>query len=70
MKTIIKATALICSSLALQKVSAKESKPTNFIIIFLDDMGNGDLELTGATGYHTPNITRMANEGIRFTSFY
>lgn len=70
MNTIIRTTALVCTSLALQQATAKESKPTNFIIIFLDDMGNGDLEQTGATGYHTPNITRMANEGIRFTSFY
>ncbi len=70
MNTIVKSTALICSTIAFQAVCAKDLKPPNFIIIFLDDMGYGDLEQTGATGYHTPNITRLANEGVRFTSFY
>jgi hypothetical protein len=33
----------------------------NVILIFLDDMGYGDLSLTGVTGYKTPHIDRMAN---------
>jgi arylsulfatase A-like enzyme len=41
----------------------------NVILIFLDDMGNGDLGVTGALDYQTPNIDRMANEGVRFTNF-
>ena len=49
-------------------VQAQES--TNFIVIFLDDMGYGDLTVTGATGYHTPNIDRLCSEGMRFTNFY
>lgn len=43
--------------------------PPNVILIFLDDMGNGDLGVTGALDYQTPNIDRMANEGVRFTNF-
>jgi len=70
MNTIVKSTTIICSTIAFQAVCAKDLKPTNIVIIFLDDMGYGDLEQTGAQGYHTPNITRMANEGVRFTSFY
>ena len=42
----------------------------NVIIIMMDDMGYGDLECYGATPYHTPNINRLAAEGIRFTHFY
>lgn len=42
----------------------------NYVIIHLDDMGYGDLSVTGATGYRTPNIDRLCNEGMRFTHFY
>jgi arylsulfatase A-like enzyme len=42
----------------------------NVILIHLDDMGYGDLSLTGATGYKTPHIDRMANEGLFFTHYY
>ena len=42
----------------------------NIVLIYLDDMGYGDLSLTGASGYHTPNIDKMANEGVLFTHFY
>ncbi|MBK5195214.1 MAG: sulfatase [Proteiniphilum sp.] len=43
---------------------------TNIILIYVDDMGHGDLSLTGATGYKTPHIDRMANEGLLFTHYY
>lgn len=36
----------------------------------MDDMGYGDTEPYGATGYATPNFNRMAKEGMRFTHFY
>jgi len=39
------------------------------IIIFMDDMGNGDLSCTGALEYETPAIDQLAREGIRFTNF-
>lgn len=45
-------------------------KSPNIILIYLDDMGNGDLSLTGATGYTTPHIDKLAGEGLRFTHFY
>ncbi len=45
------------------------NKP-NFIIIFCDDLGYGDLGCFGSKKHRTPNIDRMANEGMRFTSFY
>ena len=46
-----------------------ESRP-NFIVIFTDDQGYGDLGCFGSANIETPNIDRMAAEGIRFTSFY
>lgn len=47
---------------------AAEEKP-NFIIIFTDDQGYGDLGCFGSTKIKTPHIDRMAKEGCKFTSF-
>ena len=48
----------------------KASRKPNVVIIFMDDMGYGDPECYNGTGYHTPNINRLAAEGMRFTNFY
>jgi len=40
------------------------------IVIFIDDMGYGDVGFNGATGPKTPNLDRMAAEGMKFTDFY
>jgi arylsulfatase len=45
-------------------------RPPNVVLVFTDDMGYGDLACYGAKGVRTPNIDRMAQEGMRFTSFY
>ncbi len=42
----------------------------NFIIIFADDLGYGDIGVYGHPTIRTPNLDRMASEGIRFTQFY
>jgi arylsulfatase A-like enzyme len=42
----------------------------NFVIIFIDDMGYGDIEPFGSTSNSTPHLSRMADEGVKFTSFY
>src|SRR5215475_4862860 len=44
--------------------------PPNFIFVLIDDMGYGDLSCYGQKEIQTPNIDRMAREGIRFTQFY
>jgi arylsulfatase len=41
----------------------------NIVLIFLDDMGYGDLGVTGALQYQTPNLDKLAGEGMRFTNF-
>jgi arylsulfatase A len=46
------------------------TRPPNFIVLFADDMGYGDLACYGHPTLRTPNIDRLAAEGIRFTSFY
>ena len=42
----------------------------NFVFVFIDDMGYGDLSCYGNTDVATPNIDRLAAEGIRFEQFY
>lgn len=46
-----------------------DSRP-NVVIIYTDDQGYGDIGVQGARGYPTPNLDRMAAEGMRFTDFY
>lgn len=48
--------------------SIKSSLP-NIILIYADDMGYGDLGTFGASQYQTPNLDRLAAEGMRFTNF-
>ncbi len=42
----------------------------NFVVIFCDDLGYGDLGAYGSTKNRTPHIDRLAKEGMRFTDFY
>ncbi len=65
--TIIVALLLIIISAGCDK---KEAKLPNIIIIFTDDQGYADLGCYGAKDFETPNIDRLADEGMRFTSFY
>ena len=47
----------------------KKATQPNFVIIFTDDQGYGDLGCFGSTTIKTPHLDRMAKEGARFTSF-
>lgn len=47
-----------------------KTTPPNVVLIFMDDLGYGDLSVYGATGYKTPHLDQMSSEGMRFTSFY
>ena len=50
--------------------SGLKKKPPNFIIIFADDLGYGDLGSYGHPTISTPYLDKMASEGLRFTQFY
>jgi arylsulfatase len=47
-----------------------DARPPNVVILFTDDQGYGDVGCFGARGFQTPNLDRMAREGMRFTNFY
>lgn len=70
MKLLILMSFLILanSSCISQKANQHFSK-TNVIIIFADDLGYGDLSCYGAQDVSTPNIDKLASEGLRFTDF-
>lgn len=50
--------------------AAGEAEKPNFIVVFADDLGYGDLGCYGAKKIKTPYLDRMAAEGARFTDFY
>ena len=53
------------------RVTGARTQPLpNIVLIYADDLGYGDLGSYGAQGYQTPNLDRMAAEGIRLTNFY
>jgi arylsulfatase A len=57
--------------LAAPAWSAEPAKrPPNVVLVYADDLGYGDLGCYGAKGIETPNLDRMAKEGVRFTDFY
>src|SRR5262245_41934500 len=45
-------------------------RPPNFVVVYADDLGYGDLGCYGARDIPTPNLDRLAREGVRFTDFY
>lgn len=59
----------IVLALLLLVVPLSASRP-NFVFILADDLGYGDLGVYGHPSIRTPNIDRMAAEGVRLTEFY
>ena len=80
MKSITKKSILIClctmgliTSVRCQEANTKKTENTvspNIILILADDMGWADSELYGSTYYETPNLIRLAKEGMHFTNAY
>ena len=52
-----------------QKKQDRKDRP-NIVIIYLDDLGYGDLGAYGATSIRTPNMDKLAENGLRFTNGY
>ena len=52
------------------RAAAQPPRPPNVVFIYVDDMGYGDLGSFGAKAIKTPNLDRMAAEGLTLTSFY
>ena len=76
----MKTTGVAAISLALQGSKAlgqldqiknnKAGRKPNFVFILVDDLGWTDIACYGSKFYETPNIDRLASEGMRFTDGY
>jgi arylsulfatase A-like enzyme len=63
--TLLAHLGVLCGSAAWA-----DSPPPNIVILFADDLGYADLGCYGSPVIRTPNLDRMASEGLRFTDFY
>lgn len=62
----MKTTAIFLSSFLVLVSSFAASPPPNFLIIFADDLGYGDVSTYHPSDCHTPNIDKLASEGMLF----
>lgn len=65
-----KSTWLFAGLSMVAATSCAEEEPKNVIYILADDLGFGDLSILGQTKFETPNIDRLAREGVLFTQHY
>ena len=64
------AAGLALSAGGLAAGCARRERLPNIVLIFTDDQGYADVGVYGARGFSTPNLDRLADEGMRFTDFY
>ena len=50
--------------------SSSDSQPPNILVLFADDLGYGDLSCYGHPTTETPNLDKLAGDGMRFTAWY
>ncbi|MET0214066.1 MAG: arylsulfatase [Vicinamibacterales bacterium] len=58
---------LVAAGLSLIAATASAQSRPNIVLIYMDDVGYGDPSSYGATAVQTPNIDRLARQGLRFT---
>src|SRR4051794_23037424 len=63
------AAGLLGANITPSPSRAATGRPPNIVLIYCDDLGYGDLGCYGSK-IRTPNIDRLATEGVRFTQFY
>jgi len=67
---IKKLLAIVICLVGFTDLSVGQNKLPNIVLIVADDLGYGDLGCYGSTDTQTPNLDKLANEGVRFTQFY
>src|SRR5262249_45863354 len=65
----ILALTTLCACAPAGQDESQSARP-DVVLIVLDDLGYGDLGCYGCTDIQTPNIDRLARQGVRFTDFY
>ena len=61
---------LLLSIVFIQNISSQKAPKPNIVLINIDDLGWKDLEFMGSTYYETPNINKLAKEGMIYTNAY
>ena len=67
---ILFAASFLMLSCNTRKSGDGETQSPNVLIILTDDLGYGDISSYGEPGYQTPNIDKLAENGVRCTDFY
>ncbi len=70
LKIMLKKLSILLISLLFISCTNTEKKKPNVVLILVDDMGWTDLESFGSDLYQSPNIDKLANEGVQFTNSY
>ncbi len=68
--TILSTTLVLAGLSLIAPMTTADDRPPNFVVIFTDDQGYNDLGSFGSEKINTPNLDRLAQEGMRLTSFY
>lgn len=71
MRSLILAVISVFAALiACRSANSADAPRPNIVVVFIDDMGWGDFSCFGNTDAKTPNVDRLAAEGLRFSNFY
>ena len=60
----------LCAGSSFSVQAQKKQDQPNIVILLADDLGYGDLGVTGSPDCKTPNIDALAHDGVRFTNYY
>ena len=69
-RELLRGAAALTLAGAMPGLAACGTRPLNIVFILADDLGYTDVACFGSKYYETPNIDRMAAEGVRFTDGY
>jgi arylsulfatase A-like enzyme len=66
----ISTASILSLNVGAQKVTQFKQSTPNIVLILMDDMGYGDIGRTGSNQYNTPNLNKLACQGMQFTWYY
>ena len=69
MRSLLSVLTVLVVTAANTAIAQNADRP-NFVLIMADDLGYGDVSCYADSGYETPHIDRLAEEGLKFTDFH
>jgi len=61
---------MLLAAVLITSWTSAADRPPNFVLVYCDDLGYGDLSCYGRTEYKTPRLDKLASEGMRFTDYH